>query len=254
MPELTKRNAYRKYHSKMEDEKAQSYAIMAQSKEFKKIYAKYLIFIKEILNIFNKPIRILNIGFAAAILENKILSEFENRVEIISIDNSKTFLAIASKNNKKYLERSTLELKLVDILEDDLNLGKFDLIISRDLNHHLDNVKILLFKCYESLEENGIFLLEDLRFDADQKAIKNFCNLIFDISEYKNKRWFLYHKLLGLIESFTVSYTTTEIKQILSESKFKWFLQNSPSRYHFLLARNDNIIDKCKDVLINMIG
>lgn len=242
----------RNHHSKMEDENAISYLMMANSKEFEKKYSIYSDIIKIITSKKSSRIKILNIGFAAGVVEKYISDCFGDKVYILSIDNSNTFFDETSKILKTYIDKSLIEFKLADILIDDLTFHNFDIILSRDLNHHLDNIPLYLEKCYKLLNDDGLMVMEDLRYDANDISILEFINSIVNIEVFKNDRWMLYCKLLGLIESFAVSYSTENILTLLDKTEFYYSYLTSPARYHFFLSKDQNVIANYQFLIGNL--
>jgi len=124
--------------------------------------------------------------------------------------------------------------------------------LSRDLNHHLNEIHIYLEKCFSVLKDDGIMFLEDLRFNAEPSAIKEFIEKIFEVEVFKKDRWLLYLKLHGLIESYTVSYTTEEIMHLLDQTDFEYSYFKSPPRYHFVLYKNKNMAKMVENVISNL--
>lgn len=235
------RNQYRKIHASMEREKAISYSVMSGSNIFVRGYAKYVNFIKEILSTKKSEIKMLNIGSGSGHIEKVLLDNFSNKLKISSFDNSVTFLKIAKNTNSDYIISKKIKFKKLDILVDELKIDEFDIIFSRDLNHHLIDIPTYLEKCYKTLNYDGIMLMEDLRFNAKPEAIKDFINKIFEVDGFKNDRWLLYVKLLGLVESYSVSYSTEEISFFLKKTNFYYSYFKSKGRYHFVLYKNKKI-------------
>lgn len=243
-------------HSSMEDEKATSYSIMARSSDYIKAYKKYISIIKKYSELTGKEnLNILNLGYGPGILENIILNEFES-IKFISIDNSNTFKDICISLNSNFISNRSLELFHFD-LNDKFSLNtKFDILISRDLNHHLNNLENYLTHCYNLMMDNSILIMEDLRYDAEIDGIHDFSELIFNINELKNDRWNLYHKMLGLYESFAASYLTNDILSIIQRSDTLSFrFKESKTRYHFVIYKKTEytkFIDQIIEKLINI--
>lgn len=244
----------RKQHSKMEYDASASYSIMAKSNEYLNIYSIYIEFFKNMYSNTNKRIlRILNLGMASGIVENLLLTEFGRRMHIVSIDNSQDFLDLATELNKEYINKQLVEFHFVDIENDSLEFGKFDVILSRDFNHHILNLSGYFEKCFSSLNEVGIMLMEDLRFDASFEAIHKFCDLVFSIKEFRNDRWNLLNKINGMIESFMSSYTDKEIEIILKNYQVKWRKHISKSRYHYCIFKNEQVFKKSSKQILSFL-
>jgi len=242
------RKKYRDLHGKMDHQKASSYSVMAMSKQYKKYYNIYIDFFIEVLK-HKRNIRVLNLGFGSGILENIILSNFNDCIEFYSIDNSNTFYEIASSINTKYIDEGKIKLILMDIVKDEFSFNNFDVILSRDLNHHLQSLRIYLNKCYNCLEDDGILLMEDLRYDANISVVKLFTNLLFSIPELTQNPNLLYHKILGLIESFMASYNDVEVIEELQNTEFVWYRKNTNARYHFILSKRKVVLYEYKSCL-----
>jgi SAM-dependent methyltransferase len=233
----------RKSHAKVEGGKADSYALMSLSEKFKKKFEVYKDLVEEYLR--NKDqLKILNIGFGAGNLEEYLLETFPKKIRLVSIDNSETFYSGVLERNKKHIEDGTLELLNLDVLEDDIAGMEFDLIFSRDLNHHLLDLDKYLTKMVNYLTDTGYLLIEDLRFDAEEDAILQFIDDVFQVEELRNDRWLLYLKIIGLVESFATGYTAEDVKEKISNNKLfaKHFI--TPSRYHFFIWKDDSKINQ----------
>jgi len=131
----------------------------------------------------------------------------------------------------------------LDLQSEILFSQKFNIILSRDVNHHIDNPQNYILQCINiALSDEGIFLIEDLRYDADMSGIHEFSELIYNIPAFRNDRWNFYHKMLGLYESFTVSYTLKEIEKVLKEINSISFVSCiSSNRYHIIIYSNSRL-------------
>ncbi len=243
----------RERHKLMEDEKAISYDVMASSAEYRAYYLKYVDFLEEYLGVSdsNDQIDILNVGFASGIMEIELYKKFGDRIRITTIDNSNTFHQIF---RRRLSNQEPFDIRMLDIELDEFNFDKkFDLILSRDINHHVSSVSGYLQKVIPFLKTDGMLLMEDLRYDAPSKSISEFINLVFSIPEFleedRASRWNLYHKLLGLIESFAVSYTQHEIEDQLRLVNVEWISKLTAARYHFILYNNPKLLDKFETLL-----
>lgn len=240
----------RKKHSRMEDEKAISYSLLAKSEEYRKAYLKYVPVISSYCKFISKTqLHVLNLGFGAGILENIVLAEF-NDIIFYSLDNSSTFNEICNEQNIDYIQSKRLKLYNLDIQKDLLPKRKFDIILSRDLNHHINTPKEYILRCIEALKGNGIFIMEDLRYDAEFSAIHDFSELVFNIPAFQTDRWNFYYKMLGLYESFASSYTKSEIEVILNDIKLIYFSNLvSGNRYHFVIYKNVKMMNLVRTFL-----
>ena len=235
-------------HALMEGRGAESYFMMTSSPLF---YKNFDIYVRVVSHLLEKKefINILNIGFASATLEDILLDKFGKLIAISAIDISDTFHKLVNK--KKYRERFGDRIKFIkaNIEEKIEPFDKFDLIISRDLNHHLSSLLIYLRNSYNMLKQDGIMLMEDLRFDADIQGIKAFNDLIFSLPAFRNNNELLFHKMIGLYESFLSSFTFEEIEHELEKSDFYWVGEKSSSRYHFFLSKSKKINKRNKHFL-----
>ncbi|MDR3666070.1 MAG: methyltransferase domain-containing protein [Ignavibacteriaceae bacterium] len=238
----------RQSHSKVENGKAISYALMAWSNKFLPKYEVYKKLISYLLSKREK-LKILNIGFGGGNLEYLLLKEFGKKIAMVSIDNSKTFYKIARSKNKAFIKTCNLKFYKKDIRSSDIDEREFDLILSRDVNHHLTDLGQGFDKISEYLASDGIMIMEDLRFDAEQKAIKKFTEDIFKIKELSKDTWLLYLKIIGLIESFACSYTKLEVITMLEKYNLQYLFFESPSRYHFILWKNSSERSEKKKIL-----
>jgi len=226
----------RNKHSRMENERSASYAILADSREYIGSYAPYIAVAEEMLK-EKKNIKVLNIGSATGILEFLMLQRF-NAVNIVSIDNSTSFQRRFLEKNQQYLDNGSIKYflgKIQDYSFDD----NFDLIISRDVNHHLElkDVRAYIRKAYNSLSPDGLLIIEDLRKDATPKGVMSFVELVYQIPEYKDDIDNLYYKILGLIESFLVSYTYERIKNIVERLGIPFNSEISETRYKLTIKK-----------------
>jgi len=239
----------RKKHSSMEYEKANSYSIMALSNEYKFAYQKYVPIIEAFIKVKGGVIRILNLGYASGVLENILLSNFEN-INFVSVDNSKTFSYICTNHNSLFIKKKRLILINLDLNNESINNDEFDIIFSRDLNHHIFSPEKYLLQCNILLKKDGIMIMEDLRYNAEFEGIHKFSELIFNIPEYKNDKWNFYHKMLGLYESFASAYLVDEIIQILeSLHNYSYKYKVTDTRYHFVMFKNIALNNLVQDLL-----
>lgn len=249
-PNQLDREQYRIKHGLMENEKALSYHILEKSKIYKPFYEIYVNIISCFIERRKGNIKILNIGSSSGVLESLLIDSIGCYIEKIdSIDNSLTFKILFSERNKNYINNGTIIHHTLDVLSDSIELDQYDVIISRDLNHHLVALDYLK-SCFSILKNNGIMIMDDLRFDAEYKAIKEFNALIFQIKEYNENNWLLFHKILGLNESFAVAYTQEEVIEKLKETNFHWNSRLSSARYHFILTKSLEVL-KDNEELIN---
>ena len=78
----------------------------------------------------NSELKILDIGVGSGNISLSLLKYLSN-IKIVAIDISENALQVAKQNAELNLLEDRIDLKLVDILNDDLDqLGKFDLIVS----------------------------------------------------------------------------------------------------------------------------
>ena len=251
---MNEKDILRKFHAKMEDDKALSYIGMAMSPIFQDKYKLYAGLLEDYILSKQQSIRILNLGFASGNVEKFILDKFGQKINFVSYDNSSTFYNYATELNKTHIKNNLSKFKLLDVIENDFEDGEFDIILSRDLNHHLNELQMYLEKCFNALKDDGIMLMEDLRFNAEPSAIRAFIEKIFEVEVFKKDRWLLYLKLHGLIESYTVSYATEEIMHLIDQTDFSYSYFKSPPRYHFVLYKNKNIAPTVNNIISNLRG
>lgn len=250
-PMMNERQLVRARHSKLDGDRALAYALMAESRIFRPKYAAYVGLVKLLLRRTNK-LKILNIGFAAGNVERMLVSQFGDALELLAVDNSDTFYRYVRKRNQNLLATRLVRFIKADILKCDLGSNSFDLILSRDLNHHIPTLMALdiyLKKCKEYLRKGGLLLMEDLRYDAGEEVICGFIKEIYRVEELKRSPTLLYIKTIGMLESFASAYKIGEVIASLKRARmpFKGFL--SEQRYHFLCAKESSVLDRRSEVL-----
>jgi hypothetical protein len=76
-------------------------------------------------------------------------------------------------------------------------------------------------------------IVEDLRKDATEKWVLDFIKLIYNIPTYQSDIENRYDKLLWIIESFSVAYSSKEIQSLLDKQKITYQLLLTDTRYSF---------------------
>jgi SAM-dependent methyltransferase len=220
----------------MENERARSYALMERSDQYLPQLRIYLPFLKGLAEHKGAPIRVLNLGCSSGILEELALAAMPDMLRFVSVDSSGTFLRLARTANRGHLRARRLRFVRQDVTAGPFGLGTFDLILARDLNHHLLKLDPVLRECRRALGDGGIMLMEDLRFRADPSAVLDFCRLVLAIPAFQRQRSLLYLKLAGVAESFASAYATSEVARIATRAELFSLRAESAARYHLLLG------------------
>jgi SAM-dependent methyltransferase len=237
----------RALHSKMEEERVTSYKIMADSQEYRENYEEYvrLILSLDIINSGdNSKLNILDLGSGTGILEKLLLENCSEHInKIVAIDNSEDFINILRSNiilNKNKIQ--VVNSDIIDYLHSN-SVDHFDIIILRDINHHIDISEI--DECLRIIKDSKVsnvckyVIIEDLKVNPSVNGVHAFINLLFKINIYKENVNELLHKLKGLIDSFIVSHSTAEIVELVEKYQFNYLKKESEARYFFLLCIGD---------------
>lgn len=237
----------------MEDDRARSYILMERSEQYRPHLEVYLPLLKSLSDLRGRRLRILNLGCSSGVVEQMALDRMPERVEFLSVDNSRTFLERARKENAPHVRTGHVRFKQCDVLTHPLDFGTFDLILSRDLNHHLLLPALILQKCQGVLAKDGIMLMEDLRFRADPSAIEEFCQLVMETPAFLKRRALLYLKLIGIVESFASAYSTREICKLVRSEGFAFLHAETGPRYHCLMARDPGALRDLRALLRDLV-
>lgn len=164
----------------MEDERSSSYAIFADSELYAASYDSYM----NVFEDFSKSkdvVKILVIWAATWIMENLWLKKFSN-FYFVSVDNSLDFRDMYLLKNKKFIDEwraKHISLKIQEFSTDE----KFDIIICRDVNHHLEkeDVELYISNCYPMLNEWWCFIIEDLKREAEEVGVLDMTKIVYQI-------------------------------------------------------------------------
>ncbi|MBR6273373.1 MAG: class I SAM-dependent methyltransferase, partial [Bacteroidales bacterium] len=125
----------REQHSLMEGQRSSSYAIFADAPEYWFSYDAYLDTFRQYVQ-RKGTVNILNIGAATGILEYLALRDIYN-LHFVSVDNSKDFTDLFCQKNAKGIKYGMVE-HVFSPIQDFKTNQKFDIIIARDFNHHIE--------------------------------------------------------------------------------------------------------------------
>ncbi len=107
----------------------------------------------------NSPLKILEVGCGTGLLGSQFV--FGNN-QLIGIDTSAGMLEVF---DKKFNGNINIYSRLLNLEEEDLNEGNFDLIISAMAFHHLKKPESMLFKLKKMLSPKGVIAVIDLDFE-----------------------------------------------------------------------------------------
>lgn len=224
----------REQHSLMEGQRSSSYAIFADAPEYWFSYDAYL----DTFRLFaqrKEVVNILNIGAATGILEYLALRDIPN-LHFVSVDNSQDFTERFCQKNKDAMAKGKVEHVFMPI-QNYKTEQKFDIIVARDFNHHIekDDIKLYLRHCSHMLAEGGIIIMEDLKREAESIGVPALVKVVYDIPAFRDDDFNRYHKIMGIIDSYFVAYHTEEMENLLEELGLQYKLENEKYRYKFIV-------------------
>lgn len=228
----------REQHSLMEGQRSSSYAIFADAPEYWFSYDAYLDTFKQYAQ-RKGTVNILNIGAATGILEYLALRDIPN-LHFVSVDNSKDFTERFCQKNKDAMTEGKVEHVFTRI-QDYKTEQKFDIIIARDFNHHIekDDIRLYLRHCYNMLAEDGIIIMEDLKREAESIGVPALVKVVYDIPAFRYDDFNRYHKIMGIIDSYFVAYYTKEMEELLQDMRLPYELVNEKYRYKFVIQKQE---------------
>lgn len=225
----------RKRHSLMEAQRSSSYALFADAPEYWFSYDSYLGLFGYYASV-RPTVRILNVGSATGIMEHLALSRMNN-LHFVSVDNSLSFREMYLKKNEAFIKEGRAEHVLTDI-QSFKTSQRFDVIVSRDFNHHLcsRDVERYIRKCVRLLAPGGVMVIEDLKQEALIEGTVELIRITCEIPAFKEDVYNCYHKIEGIRDSYLVSYSTEEIRQVLLRMNVRFEEEPSRFRYKFLVS------------------
>jgi ubiquinone/menaquinone biosynthesis C-methylase UbiE len=151
----------------------------------------------------NSPLKILEVGCGTGLLGSQFV--FGNN-QLIGLDTSAGMLEVF---NKKFLGNKNIHSQLLNLEEENLNEGNFDLIISAMAFHHLKNPQSILHKLKKMLSPKGVIAVIDLDFEdgSFHPDPKNMGVHHFGFSEETTQKW---SKLGGFSKSSREIVNTIE--------------------------------------------
>ncbi len=226
----------REQHSLMEGQRSSSYAIFADAEEYWFSYDPYLELFRQYAQ-RKETVNILNIGAATGILEYLALKSIPN-LHFVSVDNSRDFTERFCQKNKEMMKVGKVE-HVFSAIQDYQTEQKFDIIISRDFNHHIEmeDVEHYIQHCYELLAEGGSFIIEDLKREAEEVGINDLVKVVYAIPAFRDDDFNRYHKIMGIIDSYFVAYHTEEMEELLKRIDLPYALENEKYRYKFVIKK-----------------
>lgn len=230
----------RKLHSLMEAQRSSSYALFADAPEYWFSYDSYLTLFGQYAD--KQPsVEIMNIGSATGILENLALGKMD-RLHFVSIDNSASFQQMYLHKNADFIKAGRANHILADILTYKPD-RKFDIIVSRDFNHHLclRDVERYIRKSLKALAPGGTMVIEDLKQEALIEGTVELIRITCQIPAFRDDVYNCYHKIEGIRDSYLVSYSTDEIRGLLLRIGAKFEEDHSKFRYKFLVSAVENV-------------
>ena len=141
------------------------------------------------------------------------------------------------KKNEAFIKEGRAEHVLTDI-QSFKTSQRFDVIVSRDFNHHLcsRDVERYIRKCVRLLAPGGVMVIEDLKQEALIEGTVELIRITCEIPAFKEDVYNCYHKIEGIRDSYLVSYSTEEIRQVLLRMNVRFEEEPSRFRYKFLVS------------------
>ncbi len=224
----------RKRHSLMEEQRSSSYALFADAPEYWFSYDGYLALFQQYSE-KRDEVQILNIGSATGILENLALRRMNN-LHFVSVDNSASFREMYLRKNEVFVMAGKAEhvYSSIQAYRPD---RKFDVIVSRDFNHHLPlrDVGRYVRKSLRALAPGGILIIEDLKQEARIEGTVELIRITCMIPAFRDDVFNCYHKIEGIRDSYLVSYSTEEMRQLLLKLGVRFEEDHSKYRYKFII-------------------
>ena len=219
----------------MEAQRSSSYALFADAPEYWFSYDSYLDLFGEYAD-RQSSVEIMNIGSATGILENLALWRMDN-LHFVSVDNSVSFREMYLQKNAEFIKAGRAHHVLADILTYKPD-RKFDIIVSRDFNHHLclHDVERYIRKSLNTLAPGGTMVIEDLKQEALIEGTVELIRITCQIPAFRDDVYNCYHKIEGIRDSYLVSYHTDEIRRLLLRLGARFEEAHSKFRYKFLIA------------------
>lgn len=218
----------------MEEQRSSSYALFADAPEYWFSYDSYLALFRQYSE-QRAEVNILNVGSATGILESLALREMNN-LHFVSVDNSLSFREMYLQKNQFFVQAGKAEHVYTDIQAYRPD-RRFDVIVSRDFNHHLPfrDVARYIRKCLRALAPGGTMIIEDLKQEALIEGTVELIRITCQIPAFKQDVYNCYHKIEGIRDSYLVSYSTAEMRQLLVDLGAQFQEDHSKYRYKFIV-------------------
>jgi len=179
------------------------------------------------LNNYNN-LNILDLGCGPCDIDI-LLAQLMPYSKIYAIDGSKAMLCEAQKNIEKHNLINQIVLINSIIPEIDININKFDIIISKDLLHHLENPDVLWKTIDRFSDKNSLIFIMDLIRPENEVEAKEIVEKVSG-NEPDILKVDFYNSLLA-------SYTIDEIKNMLYNKNFNFEIAKAGDRHYIIFMK-----------------
>ena len=139
-----------------------------------------------------------------------LITQQRSQWQIIGIDMAESMLQIGRNNVENTGLQQQISLELVDAKHLPYQDGKFDMVISNSLIHHLPNPLPFLQELQRVLKPNGAILLRDLIHPPSEEIINS---LVESIGEEYNE-----HQKKLFRDSLHAAFTLDEVKELVQQA------------------------------------
>jgi len=139
-----------------------------------------------------------------------LIAQQRSQWQIIGIDMAESMLQIGRNNVENAGLQQQISLELVDAKHLPYQDGKFDMVISNSLIHHLPNPLPFLQELQRVLKPNGAILLRDLIHPPSEEIINS---LVQSIGEEYNE-----HQKKLFRDSLHAAFTLDEVNDLVQQA------------------------------------
>ena len=139
-----------------------------------------------------------------------LIAQQRSQWQIIGIDMAESMLKIGRNNVDNAALQQQISLELVDAKHLPYQNGKFDMVISNSLIHHLPNPLPFLQELQRVLKPNGAILLRDLIHPPSEEIINS---LVESIGEEYNE-----HQKKLFRDSLHAAFTLDEVNDLVQQA------------------------------------
>jgi len=174
--------------------------------------------INVIKNYLQKEDKILDLGSSTGtFLIN--LAKLNLNLKLVGIDNSTAMIERAKNKAKAF--GVNIDFKEKNFMEDEFGINK--LITANYTIQFIRPIKRekLIKKIYDSLEDNGIFLMSEKLISEDKKLNKLLIDEYYDYKKQKGYSEYEISKKREALENVLIPYSETENREMLKNAGFK---------------------------------